>query len=241
MIFNCVECGKTVQRAQRGAGFCRPCAQKRNSAARKTYERTGRDLTCAQCGKEFYARTSEILGGRRFCSKRCDGQSRIIDPASRNVTCSVCGRPFEYRQGRKTCSEECSRKGKSRAKAGEANPNYKTGKTAARRKWTAAMELKCRRCGRRARHQHHVVYEQHVLRMGGDPLDPDNGLSLCFSCHMSHHHSMDGKLPLSILRPENIAFAERLLGAAAVDYFARYYEDDRSSSYVDAPWLEVSP
>lgn len=123
--------------------------------------------------------------------------------------------------GAKTCVNEA----KARAKRATKNPAYKHGETAAKKVFQSTREKACRKCGGGGNmHVHHVVYEQHVRRAGGDPWAVDNGLTLCFSCHMAHHHSMDGRLPSSIFRPENVAFMKTLLGDGATDYVARYYD-----------------
>jgi hypothetical protein len=71
---------------------------------------------------------------------------------------------------------------------------------------------------------HHVVKEQHVERRGGDSWDPRNSLTVSPAVHANHHSTR--KIPVGRLRPENFAFARELLGAAAPDYFARYYDVD---------------
>lgn len=61
-----------------------------------------------------------------------------------------------------------------------------------------------------------------MKRAGGDIWDPRNGLTLCASCH-AKHHNRSRVLPVSMLRPENIAYIRELLGEAADNYLARYY------------------
>jgi hypothetical protein len=83
---------------------------------------------------------------------------------------------------------------------------------------------RCAVCNLRAHHDHHVVYEQHVRKHGGDPDDPRNLMPLCFQCHGSHHGRSRvigrHKIPAAALE-----FADGLLGDYAQDYFARYYRD----------------
>jgi len=75
-------------------------------------------------------------------------------------------------------------------------------------------------------HQHHVVYRQHVRGAHGDEWDSDNALSLCLA-HHGAHHARTNVLAISVLRPENVAFAEALLGKEAAHvYLARYYDGD---------------
>jgi hypothetical protein len=74
-------------------------------------------------------------------------------------------------------------------------------------------------------HDHHVVLEQHVDRMGGDIGDPDNALGLCFDDHLTHHKQIK-KLPISCLHDRNLDFAYKLMGLSASDYFRRHYAGD---------------
>jgi hypothetical protein len=60
-----------------------------------------------------------------------------------------------------------------------------------------------------------------VRKAGGDEHDPRNSLTVCISCHATHHHT--GPLALVVLRPENYAYALELLGPAAYDYLRRRY------------------
>lgn len=95
--------------------------------------------------------------------------------------------------------------------------------------WKEERTGPCGVCGRRGRLlRHHVVYEQHVRREGGDPWDLRNALDVgryC-DCHDAHHRSGPGRrpIPLAKVPEEAIAFAVDLLGEdRAVDYFRRYY------------------
>ena len=93
-------------------------------------------------------------------------------------------------------------------------------------RWYAAMEgvRGCASCGGRiGLVLHHIVYRQHVRRASGDEWDPRNALALCDPCHASHH-SRQRVLPATLLPREALAFASELLGEAAENYLARYYE-----------------
>jgi 5-methylcytosine-specific restriction endonuclease McrA len=95
-------------------------------------------------------------------------------------------------------------------------------------RWQTAMKgvRGCAVCGdRRGLKLHHIVYRQHVRRAGGDEWDPRNALALCVPCHAAHH-SRQRVLPVALLPPRALAFAAELLGAAAENYFARYYIDE---------------
>lgn len=87
-------------------------------------------------------------------------------------------------------------------------------------------------------HPHHVVYEQHVDRYGGDISDGRNALRVCMTCHGRHHKRID-TLPVSALTDENVEFAVELLGAAhASVYLGRYYcaadDDPRVAAFLEA-------
>lgn len=93
-------------------------------------------------------------------------------------------------------------------------------------RWYAALRgiRGCASCGGRiGLVLHHVVYRQHVRARGGDEWDPRNALALCDPCHAAHHRR--GRvLPVSLLPAAALIFASELLGEAAENYLARYYE-----------------
>lgn len=91
------------------------------------------------------------------------------------------------------------------------------------RRWYEQKAKQCALCPSRSNLKlHHVCYEQHVDREGGDISDPRNSLTLCVRCHDSHHGL--GRIDLSKLRDENYAFAAELFGAdAAYEYLRRRY------------------
>jgi hypothetical protein len=82
--------------------------------------------------------------------------------------------------------------------------------------------------------RHHVVKEQVVRRMGGDPWDFRNALEIgaprvwggrC-GCHDGHHHPgvKDTRIPVDKLSPENVRFARELLGDDAAElHLRRHY------------------
>lgn len=95
------------------------------------------------------------------------------------------------------------------------------------RAWHTPAHGPCAACGTRGLLlRHHVVLEQTVRREGGDPWDLANALALGYygcACHRQHHHATR-RLPLAIVPPAAVAFAQALLGEArAADYLARYY------------------
>jgi len=76
--------------------------------------------------------------------------------------------------------------------------------------------------------RHHVMYEQHVRREGGDRWDSRNAMDLCGACHTSHHRR-GNVLPTRSLPTAAVAFAQELLGIErAADYFRRYYDDSEA-------------
>jgi len=84
------------------------------------------------------------------------------------------------------------------------------------------MRERCAICNLNAHHWHHVVYEQHVEKHGGDTTDPRNLMPLCFQCHGAHH-GRSKVIGLHKIPKAAIDFAHELLGAYAGDYLARYY------------------
>lgn len=94
------------------------------------------------------------------------------------------------------------------------------------REWHASVYGCCAVCGWRGRlERHHVVLEQHVRAEGGDPWCLDNSLLLGTHCRChSRHTTAAERLPISLIGPEAIAFAQELLGEdQAAAYFVRYY------------------
>lgn len=173
-----------------------------------------RTQECVQCGRPIVVRASETR--KQFCDRECYGAF--------------------FRQEDQRKAERERQRGKRNPKnAGSRNGRFKDGKRVGEndrvgiRRWQEYPLENCEDCGsRQAINRHHVVYRQHVRAEHGDEWDPDNALGLCGSCHPRHHHQKT-KLPLIRLRPENIAFAFRLLGTGGYDYLRRRYagEDPR--------------
>lgn len=182
---------------------------------------------CEVCEAEFYGDSRPGRG--RFCSQRCMGAAQV-KPRARS--CSVCGSTFEHENlRRKTCSAACRNEAVRQGKIGRKNPSYNGGSRGSH-EWQAAKESACRACGSGRRLVlHHVVYEQHVRKRGGNAFDPDDSLTLCWDCHAKHHHSADDRLHVRVFRPENVVFARALLGDYARDYFVRFYDGDLDSVY----------
>lgn len=99
-----------------------------------------------------------------------------------------------------------------------AEPGYRAWKTPA---WGA-----CACCSEKGRlERHHVISEQHVRAVSGNPWDLANSLLLGVHCRCHREHtSAARRLPCSIIPAQAIEFATRLLGAGPADlYFDRYY------------------
>lgn len=186
-----------------------------------------RRLICERPGCE------NIISGQRsmYCSPSCHYADRkrrrkLVQAVHR---CPQCGSQFRWNGRGKGifCSLPCSRA------AGGAHgfsvevviPRVVNGHHT--RRQFADPSSNCRRCGNWAVHQHHVVYRQHIERVGGDRWHPDDALSLCRDCHTAAHMH---NLPLGVLRDENFSFARDLFGAGkAYEYLRRRYvgEDPR--------------
>jgi hypothetical protein len=95
------------------------------------------------------------------------------------------------------------------------------------RAWKKAEHGSCAACGARGLLlRHHVIHEQHVRALGGDPYDLRNAIQLGYyacACHREHHAAVR-RLPRAILPPEAVEFATELLGAGPAEaYLSRYY------------------
>lgn len=108
-----------------------------------------------------------------------------------------------------------------------------------RAEWYGVELGRCEACGERpAVTRHHVVYEQHVKKHGGDHYDPANQMGLCVKCHRAHHDRV-WVLPVSLIRDRTIEFGVQLLGPALYDYLARRYSgasaDPRLRALIEPP------
>jgi hypothetical protein len=73
---------------------------------------------------------------------------------------------------------------------------------------------------------HHVVYQQHVRRAGGDLNDPRN-LMVVSDAEHERHHNRSRPFQLSRLPDSAFEFAAELLGPdAAFNYLRRRYVGD---------------
>lgn len=192
--------------------------------------RTGENRRCEVCDREFYVTPLEMRRGGRYCSRPCMGKAQFVRSERRNLRrfCQVCGSliadPGPPSRRRQTCGvAACLSEAKRRAKEGAANPNFK-GDEANKIRWRSQAAAACVVCGGDDRLQlHHVVYEQKVRAVDGDPWDPRDSLTTCTHCHTGHHHGLRSRIPLTLLRTENLDFAFELLDAAAYEYLRRHY------------------
>lgn len=95
-------------------------------------------------------------------------------------------------------------------------------------KYPAAGFCDC--CSRPSWHlqRHHVVYEQHVRKEGGDVWAMANSMLLHPDCHAQHHAAVK-RIPVAKIPREAMDFAIGLMGRdRAALYLTRYYE---SSSF----------
>lgn len=81
----------------------------------------------------------------------------------------------------------------------------------------------CRLCGHRAVQQHHIVYQQHIRRDGGNLSAKRNLRPVCWDCH-ERHHNRSAVIRVSQLLDTELDWAFTLMGPAAYDYFRRYYD-----------------
>lgn len=169
-------------------------------------------------------------------------------------SCPACGETFEPRKvgGKwtKTCSLECGYAQTAKAIRGAGNPSFKNGgrvgvhNRTQRRRWIPALQDKCAVPGCKTTAQlvlHHVSYRQVVARESGDEWDPRNALTLCQSCHASHHKG--GRvLPLALLPDSAFEFAADTFGPGpGYELLRRRYsgEDPRLDALLEA-WEQAA-
>lgn len=203
--------------------------------------------------REFQQRARERAIANSIATRRA--KAGIPEDAPKNAagvscvekTCEVCGEPYLatwiQRGARRTCSRRCAAELKRRRggaeRKGERNPNFRGGRRVdvrdrnGERRWFAVLGRACEHPEHaravpcvRGLVLHHIVYRQHVRVAGGDEWDPRNALTMCDSCHMSHHRR--GRvLPLAALPDSAFAFAAGTLGAGpAYEYLRRRYSGD---------------
>jgi 5-methylcytosine-specific restriction endonuclease McrA len=191
--------------------------------------------------REWMQRSRKPLkqGGRKTPEEQEERWRRGRAPVT--LTCSQCAEEFVYHPvggyRPKTCSERCRRRALREANRGKGTRGH--GGT---KEWRAAKRARCAKCGRGNRegggplHLHHVVYEQHAIREGGERFDVRNAMTLCNSCHRRHHLRTE-PVHVVLVPDAAIAFAAEIMGGGAYNYFQRYYDgtDRRVESLRDLP------
>jgi hypothetical protein len=240
----CEHCGKGYA-GRSGSRFCgRACSAAARRLGARLCEVCGDEFQ-PRWGVQKYCSPTCRTAAMKAAASRPRPNRRVDRPIR---ACATCGKNFRMEPGCKEryCSRECWRKNPPKAteegkrrqrkamqnRKGRANPNFKHGQRsgvrdrAGEERWYAVFAGACQNpdcpgeSGPLA--LHHVVYRQRVQRAGGDRWDPRNALTLCGSCHTSHHRR--GRvLDVSALRQSNIQFALELMGERATGYFQRYY------------------
>lgn len=72
---------------------------------------------------------------------------------------------------------------------------------------------------------HHAVKRQHLDDRGLPPYDVRNAFRCSRAAHDRHEFSPTGRIKTRELRDENVAYAFEVLGAGAIHYLRRYYDD----------------
>lgn len=194
-----------------------------NRAALESDVREPKPTICARpdCG-------SALTGqAKMYCSPACHyaDRKRLSAAAWPIHECQGCGKKFRWNGcGKGTyCSLGCARKKGSRRRR---PPKVVEGASRVQRSRRADFrdpsEI-CRACGKGSGIQHHhVIFRQHIERVGGDCWHSDDALALCVQCHLGVAHTFH--LPLTVLRDENYRFARDLLGPErAYEYLRRRY------------------
>ena len=144
----CKTCGKKI--ANGNKAFCsRECWRKGILGENCPSWKGGNvEVICAECGKAFNCKPSEVKNGRKFCSTDCQrkAQKKWLGEKHPNWTgastityCRNCGkeissRPFEIRMGR---GKYCSRMCREKHQTGNNSSTWKGGE----------VSIPCQECG----------------------------------------------------------------------------------------------
>lgn len=214
--------GRTMPVASIEAGRAKIVARQ---AARNADITTPLKQVCARPG------CTNLLAGqaRIYCSPTCHYEDRAYRHGSKRAQpyhrCQNCRQVFAFDGNGKGvfCSAQCSATGdRSQTRAADV-VRLEPLRGHRRADWQAVTADACAGCQSRTRLvRHHVVFEQHVIREGGDRWDPRNAMVVCWACHMDLHATWD--FPLPKLPDSALTFAAELLGGArAFDYLRRRY------------------
>jgi len=197
-------------------------------------KRTGKMVSCAACGKEYYLKPFyESRGRKKYCSVKCAkvkmSAPRPSQLRPRMLTCSGCGKDFERKwpsqcrvkeKTRVFCSRECS----SEHNVGANNPGYRGMRHDDRGpRWNhISEEIRvrdgriCRACGavepKRKFQVDHIVPYRLMIRFKLPPNDPINLMTLCHSCHPKKT-AVESK----ILKGDVIGFLDGMRSIVKVD------------------------
>ena len=154
---------------------------------------------CSVCGKEFNRKPALIKrAAQPVCSREC--QNVIKRREWVEVECCVCGKPMLRRKSRlairpnPTCSKSCMMVLRHRLKYDESIPdevrqtdrNYYPENRAFVRAVMKRDGYTCQICGK----QHCILAAHHLNGYNWDienRYNPDNGVTLCYECHMDFH------------------------------------------------------
>src|SRR5690554_42483 len=95
--------------------------------------RSGKDMICKICGKEFYVTPSRLKKNKSHtCSVKCSGKFNSIRYSKKvERECVICSKKLYYKPSRSakvknpTCSKKCSTKLRSQLYSGSGNPKSK--------------------------------------------------------------------------------------------------------------------
>jgi len=129
-IKHCLHCGKRFYRSRSVSGreedaarfatrkYCSVGCSKQHTcfvSKPRPDRKTGKIISCQQCGKEFYIRKYQI-GTTKFCSRKCKG----LSSRRASLICPSCGKVFwprdDHNPKRKYCSRECAGVGRTTGK-----------------------------------------------------------------------------------------------------------------------------
>lgn len=109
----CPICGKSFRPAGERQKTCGTvCGKKLRAQSRRTLK----PRTCETCGEEFQPRQASQKTCSRECGLRLGARTRMISNPGKGfplLTCQYCGGSFRGQKGRKYCSQDCYRKGRT--------------------------------------------------------------------------------------------------------------------------------
>lgn len=121
----CEQCGTIFMVAPSRAKTAKFCSNE----CKNNSQRTGTNVVCANCGKEFYRRQYHIdrqekADGLNFCSNECKAEYKHNNSVEQRI-CEICGEPFECPKTstQRFCSQEC-RYEWNKTIVGDKNPQY---------------------------------------------------------------------------------------------------------------------